>query len=63
MQNKQHAATSHDVAPTSTSGGPGRFEVDIAAAEPGSASRSVAVTGTDPASGARMTRNTERMKE
>ncbi len=56
MKDESRLAASHRVALTSTAGAPSVFEVGIAGADPGSASRSFAVTGTDPATGSRETR-------
>jgi hypothetical protein len=56
MPGEQPFVAVHKLALTSVSSGPVRFAVDLTGAEPESASRSVAVTGSDPASGARITR-------
>jgi arabinan endo-1,5-alpha-L-arabinosidase len=56
MEDESRVAASHDVALTSTAGAPFVFEVGVAGAGPGSASRCFAVTGTDPATGSSKTR-------
>ena len=56
MNDESRAAASRRVAPISAAGAPFAFGVGVDGADPGSASRSFAVTGTDPATGSSGTR-------